>query len=88
MKNCKICKTQTNNVFGIDFKAVPICEGCANVIFLQQAQWYVKQEVEKLNKPDVIGRSELLLKTQGDWLMANTSVEVEKIVDFVEHFKQ
>ena len=43
MKNCKICGDQTKNVFNIDFSAVPICEGCANAIFLQQATWYVKE---------------------------------------------
>ena len=43
---------------------------------------------QALGKTDVIGRSGLLLKRQSDWLMSNTSVEVEKIIDFVEHFKQ
>lgn len=36
---------------------------------------------------DVVGRSEQLLEAQSNWLMANTSLEVEKIVDFKEHFK-
>lgn len=35
----------------------------------------------------VVGRSEQLLEEQSNWLMANTSLEVEKIVDFKEHFK-
>lgn len=41
MKNCKICREKTKNTFNIDFKATPICENCAERIFLQQAQWYV-----------------------------------------------
>lgn len=40
MKNCKVCGEKTNVVFNIGFKATPICEGCANAIFLQQANWY------------------------------------------------
>jgi len=35
----------------------------------------------------VVGPSEQLLEEQSNWLMANTSLEVEKIVDFKEHFK-
>lgn len=61
MKKCKVCGDKTEVVFNIDFKATPICEGCANVIFLQQAQWYVKEGVKKLNKPDVVERSEQLI---------------------------
>lgn len=41
-EECKLCGTQTENRFNIDFKAVPVCEGCATTIFLQQAQWYAK----------------------------------------------
>lgn len=36
---------------------------------------------------DVVHRRELLLEEQSNWLMANTSLDVEKIVDFKEHFK-
>ena len=46
MKKCKICGDKTKVAFNIDFKKVPICEGCAESIFLQQAQWYVKQGPE------------------------------------------
>ena len=35
----------------------------------------------------VVGRSEQLVEEQSNWLMANTSLEVGKIVDFKEHFK-
>lgn len=43
MRNCKVCRTPTEVVFNIDFKAVPICEGCATRIFMQQAKWYTEQ---------------------------------------------
>lgn len=42
MKPCKVCGDKTENVFNIDLKAVPVCECCATAIFLQQANWYVK----------------------------------------------
>jgi hypothetical protein len=44
-------------------------------------------ELVKLILHDVSQRSELLYK-QTNWLMANTSLEVEKIVDFKDHFVQ
>lgn len=44
MKKCKVCGDKTNNVFNINFKAIPICENCATTIFLQQANWYVKTQ--------------------------------------------
>lgn len=50
MKNdkCKICGSPTKVVFNINFEATPICEDCAIKIFIQQAQWYVKEgEVNK-----------------------------------------
>jgi hypothetical protein len=40
MKKCKVCGAKTKVVFNINFKATPICEGCATSIFLQQAKWY------------------------------------------------
>jgi hypothetical protein len=47
--------------------------------------------IEALNQAlrihDVVWRSKQLLEEQSNWLMANTSLEVEKIVDFKEHFK-
>lgn len=42
---------------------------------------------ELLRLFSVVGRSEQLLEEQSNWLMANTSLEVEKIVDFKDHFK-
>jgi hypothetical protein len=44
-------------------------------------------QTELLNIDSVSQRSELLYK-QVNWLMANTSLEVEKIVDFKDHFVQ
>ena len=41
MKKCKLCKTNTNVGFNINFKLVPVCEDCAASIFLQQAKYYV-----------------------------------------------
>ena len=39
---CKICGKKTSIIFGIMFKATPICEPCASSIFSQQAMWYIK----------------------------------------------
>lgn len=38
-----VCGESTPNRFNINFDARPICEDCANKIFLQQAQWFVKE---------------------------------------------
>lgn len=46
---CRVCGDKTETIFNIDFKATPICEGCAGIIFLQQAQWYSQQEYQKIN---------------------------------------
>ena len=48
-KKCKLCPNKTENIFNIDFKATPICEGCAKSIFLQQAHWYAQQDYQKIN---------------------------------------
>ena len=40
---CLVCGELTPNRFNINFDARPICEDCANKIFLQQAQWFVKE---------------------------------------------
>jgi hypothetical protein len=40
---CRLCKTPTEIGFNINFDLIPICEDCAVSIFIQQAQWYVKQ---------------------------------------------
>lgn len=57
MNVCKVCGDQTNSVFNIDFKAVPICERCAIAIFIQQAIWYSKQKIHipKLKLIKVVG---------------------------------
>lgn len=54
MQKCKLCGDKTQSVFNIDFKAVPICEPCAEAVYLQQATWYVQyfrseRKVAKLN---------------------------------------
>lgn len=42
MKKCKVCGDKTKVVFNIQLRATPICENCANAIFLQQAKsWAV-----------------------------------------------
>tara|TARA_R110000772_G_scaffold1095_5_gene3884 strand:+ start:2291 stop:2617 length:327 start_codon:yes stop_codon:yes gene_type:complete len=43
MEKCKVCKSKTDVIFNISFKATHICESCATSIFLQQSQWYSKQ---------------------------------------------
>jgi hypothetical protein len=40
---CKVYGSSTSTVFNIDFKAVRICESCAESIFIQQAHWYVSR---------------------------------------------
>ena len=51
MKNCKICNELTDVVFNVNFEATPICEYCAESIFIQQAMWYVKEkDVNKARK--------------------------------------
>ena len=42
MKICKVCSRKGDDivVFNIKFKAVPICDDCADSIMLQQAQDY------------------------------------------------
>ena len=47
----------------------------------------LKLQEQQCNIANAVGRSEQLLEEQSNWLMANTSLEVEKIVDFKEHFK-
>lgn len=43
-KKCKICDEKTKIGFNINLKLIPICESCANSIFLQQANWFVKND--------------------------------------------
>lgn len=43
MKKCKICSTETERGFNINFKLIPICEKCAKAILIQQAQYYNQQ---------------------------------------------
>ena len=44
---CEICGEKTETVFNINFKAIPICENCANQITLQQVPVLVRQTQEK-----------------------------------------
>lgn len=37
-KICKVCGNPAEAYFNISFKAVPICEGCANQITMQQVK--------------------------------------------------
>ena len=46
MKKCKICGSKTDIGFNIKFKLVNICEDCAKSIFIQQATWYVNQNLK------------------------------------------
>lgn len=41
---CRICENITSNIFNLGFSPVRICELCAEAIFIQQAQWYVKNK--------------------------------------------
>jgi hypothetical protein len=51
MKPCKICGDLTETVFNVNFEATPICEDCAQRIFIQQAMWYIKEkDVTKARK--------------------------------------
>ncbi len=43
---CRLCGNQTKTIFNIQLNAVPVCECCANAIFLQQAIWYTKQKIK------------------------------------------
>jgi hypothetical protein len=43
-EECRLCDRPTTNIFNIGFSAVRICEQCAEAIFIQQAQWYVKNK--------------------------------------------
>lgn len=47
MPKCKICNDETQNTFNMYFKLVPICETCAEAIFLQQAYFYATNQQSK-----------------------------------------
>ena len=45
---CRVCgKVETKTVFNIDFRAVPVCQGCSRAIFIQEAQWLCNLPVPK-----------------------------------------
>jgi hypothetical protein len=39
---CRVCSEPTNNTFNISYSPARICEHCAQSIFIQQAEWYIK----------------------------------------------
>jgi hypothetical protein len=53
MSNCKVCKCKTKVVFNINFKAIYICEDCASSIFIQQAKWYIEQQLKQTKKYEI-----------------------------------
>ena len=55
--------------------------------YLQALEKYASTLEEQLLLHNVVHRREQLLEEQSNWLMAKTSLDVEKIVDFKEHFK-
>lgn len=40
---CRVCNKETNVVFNINFKAVAVCESCANKITMQNVSSLVKK---------------------------------------------
>ncbi len=61
-------------------------------IVMNGKQFFLADVLEKHLKEqfaisDVVHRREILLEEQSNWLVVNTSLDVEKIVDFKEHFK-
>jgi 16S rRNA G527 N7-methylase RsmG len=48
---------------------------------------YLEAENKQLILSGVSHQRELLLKSQGDYLMLNTKLSVEEIVDFIEVYK-
>jgi ribosome-binding protein aMBF1 (putative translation factor) len=51
--NCKICGSETDTVFNIDFKPIVICKDCAEAIYMQQALWYSQNSTSKDNIPGI-----------------------------------
>ena len=45
---CRVCGDETKTVFNIQLKAVPVCEHCANNIFMQQASWLGQENFKNL----------------------------------------
>lgn len=54
MKKCKLCNNNTTTIFNIDFKAIHICESCANSIFLQQATWLANKNNKQIHVSSII----------------------------------
>lgn len=47
--DCRVCGEPTKNRFNISYSAAPICEYCAESIFIQQAAWYLNHP--QIKKP-------------------------------------
>jgi hypothetical protein len=45
--DCRVCGNPTKNLFNISFSKAPICEYCAESIFIQQANWYVEKSKQQ-----------------------------------------
>tara|TARA_R110002110_G_scaffold102599_1_gene259823 strand:- start:298 stop:564 length:267 start_codon:yes stop_codon:yes gene_type:complete len=68
-------------------KGVPSSNKIADFVN-KYAERYHEIQLKLLGFHNVSNRRELFIEKQGDWLMVNTSLSVEKIVDFKEAFKQ
>jgi len=82
MLPCRMCGTPTPAVVNINFKAVPVCEGCCGAIFIQQAQWYVKQDYSHLYKPQLTTEEQAVLdmigtKGDGEWEICRIQTPVD-----------
>lgn len=44
MKKCKVCGDKTKWVVNINLKAVAVCHKCSKAIFIQTADWFIKND--------------------------------------------
>lgn len=59
---------------------------CVNRFILKDAIDQLQEQVKNCSIPDVSQQRELFVKEQGEWLMANTNLSVEQIIDFEMDF--
>lgn len=80
LKDLMKLATELNQVNGFD----------AVVVINEMELLYDKHvaELKKLAIHDVNQQRKLLLEQQVNWLMVNTNLNVEKIIDFTDAFKQ
>lgn len=76
---CRLCSIPTPVVVNINFKAVPVCEGCCTSIFLQQAQWYAQQDYSHLYKPELTPAEKAVMDRIGPTGNSKVSVEIYRI---------